>query len=155
MNKCFQEDISEIFRVADVDRSGTLTLKEIKDVLGDICERYPQVELYLKSKQMKNFVDLLRDSEGNPLKESKELDIEEFKKALIHVDSQVKMLPATAQVIFLIIITDVGDRTGAKRLLQFIYEKLPLEDSAKSSPMSCYYRLLHKKVIISLSALTR
>ncbi|XP_008800394.2 external alternative NAD(P)H-ubiquinone oxidoreductase B2, mitochondrial-like [Phoenix dactylifera] len=92
------EDISEIFRVADVDRSGTLTLKEIKDVLDDICERYPQVELYLKSKQMKNFVDLLRDSEGNPLKESKELDIEEFKKALVHVDSQVKMLPATAQV---------------------------------------------------------
>ncbi|KAG1368201.1 putative External alternative NAD(P)H-ubiquinone oxidoreductase B3, mitochondrial [Cocos nucifera] len=92
------EDISEIFRVADVDCSGTLTLKEIKDVLGDISERYPQVELYLKSKQMKNFVDLLGDAEGNPLKESKELDIEEFKKALAHVDSQVKMLPATAQV---------------------------------------------------------
>ncbi|XP_010905569.1 external alternative NAD(P)H-ubiquinone oxidoreductase B2, mitochondrial [Elaeis guineensis] len=92
------EDVSEIFRVADVDCSGTLTLKEIKDVLGDICERYPQVELYLKSKQMKNFVDLLRDAEGSLLKESKELDIEEFKKALAHVDSQVKMLPATAQV---------------------------------------------------------
>ena len=115
MKKCFQEDISEIFRVADVDCSGTLTLKEIKDVLGDISERYPQVELYLKSKQMKNFVDLLGDAEGNPLKESKELDIEEFKKALAHVDSQVKMLPATAQVIFLMIITNVGDRTGAKR----------------------------------------
>ncbi|KAG1347194.1 External alternative NAD(P)H-ubiquinone oxidoreductase B4, mitochondrial [Cocos nucifera] len=92
------EDVSEIFRIADKDHSGKLTLKEIKDVIDDICERYPQVELYMKSNQMKNFVDLLRDSEGNSLKESKELDIEEFKKALAHVDSQVKMLPATAQV---------------------------------------------------------
>ena len=116
----------------DKDHSGKLTSKEIKDVLDDICERYPQVELYLKSKQMKNFVDLLRDAEGSLLKESKELDIEEFKKALAHVDSQVKMLPATAQVIFLIIITNVGDRTGVKRFLQFIYGKHPLEDSAKS-----------------------
>ncbi|XP_020091523.1 external alternative NAD(P)H-ubiquinone oxidoreductase B3, mitochondrial-like [Ananas comosus] len=92
------EDISAIFRLADKDNSGTLTVKEIKDVLADICERYPQVSLYLKSKQMKNFLDLLKDSEGNHVKESKELDIEEFKKALANVDSKVKMLPATAQV---------------------------------------------------------
>jgi NADH:ubiquinone reductase (non-electrogenic) len=73
-------------------------VKKIKDVLGDICERYPQVELYLKSNQMKGFHDLLKDSDGNS-KELKELDIEHFKKALAQVDSQVKMLPATAQVI--------------------------------------------------------
>ncbi|CAA6656639.1 unnamed protein product [Spirodela intermedia] len=78
------EDISAIFRVADADNSGTLTVKEIQDVLGDICERYPQVELYLKSKQMKS-LDM-------------ELNIEQFKKALEHVDFQVKNLPATAQV---------------------------------------------------------
>ncbi|XP_072988113.1 external alternative NAD(P)H-ubiquinone oxidoreductase B3, mitochondrial-like [Typha latifolia] len=92
------EDISAIFRVADKDNSGTLTLKEIKDVLGDICERYPQVELYLKSKRLKGFLDLLKDSDGNNVRESKEINIEEFKKALAVVDSQVKMLPATAQV---------------------------------------------------------
>lgn len=99
VQKFLQEDISAIFRLADKDNSGTLTVKEIKDVLADICERYPQVSLYLKSKQMKNFLDLLKDSEGNHVKESKELDIEEFKKALANVDSKVKMLPATAQVI--------------------------------------------------------
>jgi NADH:ubiquinone reductase (non-electrogenic) len=44
---------------------------------------------------MKDFHDVLKHSEG---KETKELNIEEFKKALAQVDSQVKMLPATAQV---------------------------------------------------------
>uniref|UniRef100_A0ACD5W581 Uncharacterized protein n=1 Tax=Avena sativa TaxID=4498 RepID=A0ACD5W581_AVESA len=86
------EDVDAIFRVADKDNSGTLTVKKIKNVLGDIYQRYPQVELYLKTNQMKNFHDLLKD------KESEELNIEEFKKALAQVDSQVKMLPATAQV---------------------------------------------------------
>ncbi|GJM92931.1 hypothetical protein PR202_ga09439 [Eleusine coracana subsp. coracana] len=89
------EDVAAIFRVADKDNSGTLTVEKIKHVLGDIYERYPQMKLYLKSNQMKGFHDLLKNSEG---KESKELNIEEFKKALAQVDSQVKMLPATAQV---------------------------------------------------------
>jgi NADH:ubiquinone reductase (non-electrogenic) len=88
-----QEDVDAIFRVADKDNSGTLSVKKIKHVLGDIYQRYPQVELYLKTNQMKGFHDLLKD------KESEELNIEEFKKALAQVDSQVKMLPATAQVI--------------------------------------------------------
>jgi len=96
---CFQDDISEIFKVADKDNSGTLTVKEIQDVLEDICIRYPQVELYLKSKQMNDIVDLLKDSKGNTTKESVELNIKEFKKALADVDLQVKSLPATAQVI--------------------------------------------------------
>jgi NADH:ubiquinone reductase (non-electrogenic) len=87
-----QEDVDAIFRVADKDNSGTLSVKKIKHVLGDIYQRYPQVELYLKTNQMKGFHDLLKD------KESEELNIEEFKKALAQVDSQVKMLPATAQV---------------------------------------------------------
>ncbi|XP_020183707.1 external alternative NAD(P)H-ubiquinone oxidoreductase B3, mitochondrial [Aegilops tauschii subsp. strangulata] len=86
------EDVDSIFRVADKDNSGTLSVKNIKNVLGDIYQRYPQVELYLKTNQMKGFHDLLKD------KETEELNIEEFKKALAQVDSQVKMLPATAQV---------------------------------------------------------
>ncbi|KAF8411233.1 hypothetical protein HHK36_003780 [Tetracentron sinense] len=92
------EDISAIFSKADKDKSGTLTVKEFQEVIDDICERYPQVELYLKSKQMRNIVDLLKDSKGNDAKESIELDIEGFKSALSQVDSQMKNLPATAQV---------------------------------------------------------
>ncbi|OVA14435.1 EF-hand domain [Macleaya cordata] len=92
------EDISAIFNKADKDKSGTLTLKEFQDALNDICERYPQVELYLKNKQVKNIIDLMKDRQGNDNKESVELDIEGFKSALSQVDSQMKFLPATAQV---------------------------------------------------------
>ncbi|URD91387.1 Pyridine nucleotide-disulfide oxidoreductase [Musa troglodytarum] len=92
------EDILEIFKFADKDNSGTLTVKEINDALEDICIRYPQVELYLKSNQMSNIVDLIKASKGDVRKESVELDIEEFKNALADVDSEVKNLPATAQV---------------------------------------------------------
>ncbi|URD91391.1 Pyridine nucleotide-disulfide oxidoreductase [Musa troglodytarum] len=91
------EDILEIFKFADKDNSGTLTVKEINDALEDICIRYPQVELYLKSNQMSNIVDLIKASKGDVRKESVELDIEEFKNALADVDSEVKNLPATAQ----------------------------------------------------------
>ncbi|CAL9048767.1 unnamed protein product [Musa banksii] len=93
------EDIMEIFRFADKDNSGTLTVKEIQDVLEDICIRYPQVELYLKNKQMSDIVDLIKASKGDVKKEALELNIEEFKNALANVDSLVKNLPATAQVV--------------------------------------------------------
>lgn len=93
-----QEDISVIFRKADKDNSGTLTVKEVQEVIYDICERYPQVELYLKNKHMSSIVDLLKESKGDVAKESIELDIEELKRALSEVDSQMKNLPATAQV---------------------------------------------------------
>ncbi|XP_055804649.1 external alternative NAD(P)H-ubiquinone oxidoreductase B2, mitochondrial isoform X2 [Solanum dulcamara] len=92
------EDIAAIFNKADKDNSGTLTVKEFQEVLNDICERYPQVELYLKNKKMSNLVDLLKESKGDGVKESVEVDIEEFKSALSQVDTEMKNLPATAQV---------------------------------------------------------
>lgn len=74
-------------------------MKEFQEVIADICERYPQVELYLKNKQMRDIVDLVKESKGDVAKESIELNIEEFKTALSQVDSQMKFLPATAQVL--------------------------------------------------------
>jgi NADH:ubiquinone reductase (non-electrogenic) len=56
------------------------------------------VELYLKKMQMSDITDLLKESTGDVAKESIELNIEEFKSALSRVDSQMKNLPATAQV---------------------------------------------------------
>lgn len=88
-----QDDILAIFKIADKDNSETVSVKEIQDVLGDICELYPQVVLYLKSHHMKDFFDLLEVKD-----KSLELHIEEFQKALANVDSEVKSLPATAQV---------------------------------------------------------
>lgn len=78
-------------------------MKEFQEVIDDICERYPQVELYLKNKQMRSIVDLLKESKGDVKKESMELNIEELKTAFSKVDSQMKFLPATAQVGTLII----------------------------------------------------
>ncbi|XP_043697280.1 external alternative NAD(P)H-ubiquinone oxidoreductase B3, mitochondrial-like [Telopea speciosissima] len=92
------EDISVIFDKADKDKSGTLTVQEVQEVIGDIIVRYPQVELYLKNQKMKNLVDLLKDSNGDNEKKSLEVDIEALKSALSQVDSQMKNLPATAQV---------------------------------------------------------
>ncbi|PKU63738.1 NAD(P)H dehydrogenase B3, mitochondrial [Dendrobium catenatum] len=69
--------------------------------LGDfsiISQQKVMVALYLKTKKMQYFLDLLKESEGEVVKESVELDIERFMKGLSQVDSQVKMLPALAQV---------------------------------------------------------
>lgn len=97
---CDQEDISAIFSKADKKKSGSLTVEDFKEVIKDIVERYPQVELYLKKKQLKNFAELLKSSEGDAQKTVTEYDIEKFKSALAEVDTQMKNLPPTAQVIF-------------------------------------------------------
>lgn len=57
------------------------------------------MELYLKNKKMSNLADLLKESKGDDVKESVEVDIEEFKSALSQVDKDMKNLPATAQVL--------------------------------------------------------
>uniref|UniRef100_A0A2P2MCB7 NADH:ubiquinone reductase (non-electrogenic) n=1 Tax=Rhizophora mucronata TaxID=61149 RepID=A0A2P2MCB7_RHIMU len=89
------EDIAVIFKAADKDNSGTLTVEKFQDVIEDVLERYPQVEHYLKSQHLSGVADLLKDPEG---RDRTEVDIEGFKLALAHVDSQTKSLPATAQV---------------------------------------------------------
>lgn len=85
---CYQEDISAIFSKADTNNTGSLKVEDFKEVINDICERYPQVGIYLKKKQLKNFVHLLKNSHGEA-----ELDIKKFKSALSEVDSQMKNLP--------------------------------------------------------------
>lgn len=82
-----------IFSMADKKNTGKLDLDEFKSVVGDIIVRYPQVDLYLKKKQMNNILALMK-SRDNPAV----VDIETFKAGLSEVDSQMKNLPATAQV---------------------------------------------------------
>ncbi|XP_022634327.1 external alternative NAD(P)H-ubiquinone oxidoreductase B1, mitochondrial isoform X2 [Vigna radiata var. radiata] len=95
MKEIGQDDITAVFEAADKDKSGTLTIEEFQEVMDDIVLRYPQVEHYLKQKHLRDFSTLWKDLQGN---ESKEIGIEAFKLALCHADSQVKSLPATAQV---------------------------------------------------------
>ncbi|CAA3000210.1 external alternative NAD(P)H-ubiquinone oxidoreductase B1, mitochondrial [Olea europaea subsp. europaea] len=86
MEQVGQEDISEMFKATDKDNSGTLTIEEFQD---------PQVELYLKNKHLFDVASLLKDTDGS---DRLEVDIEGFKLALSHVDTQMKSHPATAQV---------------------------------------------------------
>ncbi|XP_058220166.1 external alternative NAD(P)H-ubiquinone oxidoreductase B1, mitochondrial isoform X1 [Rhododendron vialii] len=88
-------DMLNIFKAADKDISGTLTMEEFEDVIDDILERYPQVDLYLKRNHLPDIRSLLQATMGN---EREEVNYEEFKSALCLVDSQTKSLPATAQV---------------------------------------------------------
>ena len=83
-----------IFSKADKNNSGKLDLQEFKEVVGDIIDRYPQVDIYLKKNQMKDMASLLKKSQESNII----VEIEYFKEALSKVDSQMKNLPATAQV---------------------------------------------------------
>ncbi|XP_042067960.1 external alternative NAD(P)H-ubiquinone oxidoreductase B4, mitochondrial-like [Salvia splendens] len=87
------EDIAAIFSKADKNNTGKLKADDFNEVINDITERYPQVVIHLKKQQVKNFLQLLKNAQGED-----ELDIEKFKLALSAVDAQMKNLPATAQV---------------------------------------------------------
>ena len=89
----YQEDIAAIFSKADKNNTGKLKADDFNEVINDITERYPQVVIHLKKQQVKNFLQLLKNAQGED-----ELDIEKFKLALSAVDAQMKNLPATAQV---------------------------------------------------------
>ncbi|XP_020540105.1 external alternative NAD(P)H-ubiquinone oxidoreductase B1, mitochondrial isoform X2 [Jatropha curcas] len=58
------EDIGAIFKAADKDNSGTLTVQEFQDVMDDVLIRYPQLGLYLRNKHLRDVADLLKDPEG-------------------------------------------------------------------------------------------
>lgn len=65
---------------------------------------------------MSSIADLLKGAKGDVEKESIELNIEELKSAVSQVDSQMKFLPATAQVPHHIVMLFVLD----SRLTEFI-----------------------------------
>ncbi|KAJ7527404.1 hypothetical protein O6H91_16G052800 [Diphasiastrum complanatum] len=92
------EDIEEIFKLADTDKSGTLSIKEFKDSMEQIKERYPQIDSYLKAKHSNDVLALLEEKLPRGKGSDAELCIEDLKKALCKVDSQLKIFPATAQV---------------------------------------------------------
>ncbi|XP_076888998.1 external alternative NAD(P)H-ubiquinone oxidoreductase B2, mitochondrial-like [Bidens hawaiensis] len=92
------EDIAAIFSKADKNKTGKLNVGDFSDVINDITERYPQVELHLKSQKLKSFVDLLQSNKDGTAKQGTQMDIEKFKAALSEVDSKMKSLPPTAQV---------------------------------------------------------
>ena len=67
--------------------------------MKDIIERYPQVDIYMKRKQMDSVTKLLAGEVEIAKGKKIELNIDEFKARFSDVDSQMKTLPATAQVL--------------------------------------------------------
>ncbi|KAM1432096.1 hypothetical protein FF1_014283 [Malus domestica] len=55
------DDIVSIFRRANKDNSGTLSLEEFQEVMEDLMVRYPQLSLHLKSKHMSSFLSRFAD----------------------------------------------------------------------------------------------
>lgn len=98
-----RDDISLLFKMADADGDGMLSVNEMTNVLDKVKERYPQISFYLKRQ---TFRDLLKDAhpEADPRaqksaqKAEVRISIGEFETALGKVDAQMKSYPATAQV---------------------------------------------------------
>ena len=84
---------------------------------------------------MHDMTDMFKDSEGN---DREEIDIEGFKLALRHVDTQMKSLPATAQVLTVSTITE-------QSLMQTPFA---VKCNMRIKFSMCWYRLLPNKVHI-------
>lgn len=113
-------------------------------MIDDILIRYPQLELYLKSQHLSDVADLLKDPQGNKMKN---VDIEGFKLALSQVDSQMKNLPATAQVCLFQLLDGLN---FSHRFMMFCL----LNDGTKMYSHFWVFRLLLNRVHIFRGALT-
>lgn len=77
------EDISYLFKLADVDNDGYLSVTEFVNTMENVKVRYPQIELYMERQHMKGVVGLLEKAMQSG-KESK-LDLEHFSDAICKV----------------------------------------------------------------------
>jgi len=80
----------ELFRKADLDGDGFLSLKELQTMIDNNLTRYPQLEEYANKART-----LFRTADTN---QDNKLDAEEFRSLLQRIDTRIKFLPATAQV---------------------------------------------------------
>lgn len=94
-----QDDIAYLFEKADIDKSGTLEIEEFQRTMEKARERYPQLEVYLQRQKFRHVVDMVKISPGDAKEKAMHLNVDEFKKSLAQVDKQLKLFPATAQVI--------------------------------------------------------
>eukprot|EP01099_Mayorella_cantabrigiensis_P001099 TRINITY_DN1453_c0_g2_i1.p1 TRINITY_DN1453_c0_g2~~TRINITY_DN1453_c0_g2_i1.p1 ORF type:complete len:361 (-),score=92.29 TRINITY_DN1453_c0_g2_i1:20-1102(-) len=80
----------ELFRKADMDGDGFLSLRELQNMIDNNLTRYPQLEEYsFKARSLFKTADTNQDNK---------LDVEEFRNLLQRIDTRIKFLPATAQV---------------------------------------------------------
>ncbi|CAM6012519.1 unnamed protein product [Sphagnum balticum] len=92
------EDVGYLFKLADKNNSGTLTTDEFVETIEKVRQRYPQIDIYMERQHMKGVLGLLSDATKDGEHSAVQLDIQNFKQAIAKVDSQMKSMPATAQV---------------------------------------------------------
>ncbi|KAL3681946.1 hypothetical protein R1sor_024902 [Riccia sorocarpa] len=117
------EDINRLFELADKDKSGTLTVEEFKEMMQWARKRYPQIDTFMKKKQLKDVRALVQSAEATHTTDETEVDLEGFKKAVAEIDSQLTRFPATAQV---------ATQQGA--YLARCFNRLPSEAEAPEGP---------------------
>uniref|UniRef100_A0A6B2L1N3 EF-hand domain-containing protein n=1 Tax=Arcella intermedia TaxID=1963864 RepID=A0A6B2L1N3_9EUKA len=88
--KHLKEHLGEMFQQADVDGNGELSWKEFHHFLDTVSKKYPQLEVY-NGRVLEIFKEMDVDKSGS-------LSHEEFKHLLEKADSEVTVLPSTAQV---------------------------------------------------------
>lgn len=77
------EDIAYIFKLADADNDGYLSVTEFVNTMENVKVRYPQIELYMEREHMKGVLGLLNEAmqQGKDVK----LDLEHFSEAICKV----------------------------------------------------------------------
>lgn len=110
------DDVLPLFKLADKDGDGALEREQFQNVIKTIKGRYPQIDLYLRRRNLRQVLKDVYSPEsdaedgdqawakspaaggGEKAKSKSAISIEEFGAALKQVDAQLKGLPATAQV---------------------------------------------------------
>lgn len=81
------EDISYLFKLADTDDDGYLSVLEFVGTMEKVRVRYPQIDLYMERQHMKGVLGLLNDAmqKGKDLK----LDLDHFSEAICKVGFRI------------------------------------------------------------------
>jgi len=85
-----KDHLNTLFEAADTDKNGELSWDEFHIFMQGVSKKYPQLEVYTHH-MMEQFHELDVDQSGS-------LSMEEFRTLLHRADSEVTVLPTTAQV---------------------------------------------------------
>lgn len=85
-----KDHLENLFTEADTDHSGELSWHEFHDFIRNVSKMYPQLEVY-NQRMVEVFQELDIDKSGS-------LSFDEFRALLARADSEVTVLPSTAQV---------------------------------------------------------
>lgn len=80
------EDVTYLFKLADKSNSGRLSVEEFVEVMEQVRQRYPQIDIYMERQHMKGVLGLLADAVKDGHQASVQLDIEHFKQAISKVN---------------------------------------------------------------------